>query len=292
LSSIRSLLLVIVLFCALGFGYVRWRDASSQRQLAESAVPEIDKQPVAFANRTFDPAAPPADMPSLSNGENAACESNFAANADVGGETGSTDATHGTVTITKIKVTLQANINIWTPPDVTTHVMEHEQGHRQIAEFYYQSADKIAARIAATYMGKHAEITGADLNAESNKWLEKMASEIAAEYNRELDPQPTQLLYDSITDHSRNGVVAADAVAHALKNVSIESLPSSSKADSENRIWAASFRWRGIDQPDLSVQSLWNDYCEEASFCGGWGAGAPIPKSYTRVSISFLSSGI
>ena len=33
----------------------------------------------------------------------------------------------------------------------------------------------------------------------------------------------TQLLYDSITDHSRNEVVVKDAVDHAIKNVSIES---------------------------------------------------------------------
>ena len=50
-----------------------------------------------------------------------------------------------------------------------------------------------------------------------------MAAEITDEYNRELNPEPTQLLYDSITDHSRNEVVAQDAVAHAIKNVSIES---------------------------------------------------------------------
>jgi hypothetical protein len=31
------------------------------------------------------------------------------------------------------------------------------------------------------------------------------------------------LLYDGITDHGRNEVVVKDAVAHALKNVSIES---------------------------------------------------------------------
>src|SRR5260370_41375724 len=31
--------------------------------------------------RTFDPAAPPADMPPLSTGESAECESNFVSNA-------------------------------------------------------------------------------------------------------------------------------------------------------------------------------------------------------------------
>jgi hypothetical protein len=50
-----------------------------------------------------------------------------------------------------------------------------------------------------------------------------MATEITEEYNKQLNPEPAQLLYDTITDHSRNEVVVKDAVAHALKNVSVES---------------------------------------------------------------------
>jgi hypothetical protein len=49
-----------------------------------------------------------------------------------------------------------------------------------------------------------------------------MATEITDEYDKELNSEPTQLLYDSITDHSRNDIVAKDAVAQALSNVAIE----------------------------------------------------------------------
>ena len=97
-----------------------------------------------------------------------------------------------------------------------------EQGHRQISETYYQAADKVAERIAARYMGKQTDIEGADLNAEANQMLQQMAAEITDAYNKELNPNPAQLLYDSITDHARNEVAVQDAVAHALKNVSIE----------------------------------------------------------------------
>ena len=171
----------------------------------------------------FDPAAPPPDMPPLSHGENAECDSNFLSSASVRGESRPTDATHATVTVTRINVTLQLQINIWVPVGVTPHVIEHEDGHRQISESYYQTADKLAARIAAAYMGKQIEITGADLGAESSEMLQQMAAEITDEYGRELNPGPAQLLYDSITDHGRNDVVVKDAVAHALKNVTIES---------------------------------------------------------------------
>ena len=95
-----------------------------------------------------------------------------------------TDATHATVTVTQIKVTLQLNIIIWVPTGVTPHVIEHEEGHRQISEYYYQTADKLAERVAASYMGKQVEVTGADLNAESIKALQQMGAEITDEYDR------------------------------------------------------------------------------------------------------------
>jgi hypothetical protein len=171
-------------------------------------------------------------MPPLTRGEDAECDSDFLSNASVSGQTRQTDATHATVTITQIKMTLQLNITIWVPPEVTQHVIEHEEGHRQISEYYYQTADKLAKRVAAIYMGKQFDITGTNLDAESSKLLLQTATEITDEYNKELNPAPTQLLYDAITDHSRNEVVAKDAVAHALKNVTIESTQPASPDDS------------------------------------------------------------
>jgi hypothetical protein len=218
----RGLIVLCVLLGVLVFGWFMWQDFSSRRQRREAPVPTINKQPVVFANRTFDPATPPNDMPPLTAGENAECDSDFLSKASVRGKSRQTDATHATVTITQIKVTLQLNINIWVPTGVTQHVIEHEGGHRQISEYYYQTADKLAERIAATYMGRQVDITGTDLDAESSKMLQQMATEITNEYNRELNPGPTQLLYDAITDHGRNDVVVKDAVAHAIKNVTIE----------------------------------------------------------------------
>ena len=219
---LRGLIVLCILLGVLICGWLTWRDFSSRRQLREAPVSTINKQPVVFANRTFDPATPPTDMPPLAPGENAECDSNFLSNASVRGESRQTDATHATVTITQIKVTLGLNINIWVPTGVTQHVMEHEEGHRQISEYYYQTADKLAERIATKYMGRRVEITGTDLGVESSKMLQQMATDITDEYNKELNPAPTQLLYDNITDHGRNEVVVRDAVAHALKNVTVE----------------------------------------------------------------------
>jgi hypothetical protein len=219
---LRRLIVTCVLLGLLIIGWLVWRDSSSRHQPREASAPAITKQPVAFASRTFDPAAPPADMPPLASGETAECDSEFLSSASVRGEPRQTDTTHATITITQIKMTLQLNINIWVPAGATQHLLEHEEGHRQISEYYYQTADKVAERISATYMGKQVEITGADLGAESTKMLQQVAADITDAYKRELNPGPTQLLYDSITDHGRNEVVK-DAVAHAVKNIAIES---------------------------------------------------------------------
>jgi len=83
----------------------------STHQPREAAV-LIQKEPVVFASRTFDPAAPPADMPPLPPGESAECDSDFLSKASVRGQPRRTDATHATLPITQVIVTLQRRINI------------------------------------------------------------------------------------------------------------------------------------------------------------------------------------
>lgn len=221
--TVRRFILLCAFVGAIIFGWFKWRERSTPRQPEDASGVTINKRPVNFSNRTFDPSGIPADMPPMAPGEDAECDSNFQSNASVGGETRQADATHATVTVTQVKMTLQLNVTIWVPADVTQHVVEHEEGHRQISEYYYRAADTLARRIAARFIGKQVDVTGTNLDAESNKVLQQMATEITGEYNTELSPGPAQSLYDTITDHSRNGVVATDAVAHALKNVVIES---------------------------------------------------------------------
>jgi hypothetical protein len=200
---------------------VRGRDAAPQPQSAESAGVTVDKQPVDFAKRTFDPGNPPAGMPPFAPAEEAVCDSNFMSNVSVGGDAEKMDATHEIVTITKVAVTLRLKITIWVPNDASQHVIDHEQGHRQISEFYYRGADKLASQIASTYMGKKEAISGPDLDAALNAWLQQEGNEIADEYGRELNPEPTQVHYDLITNYGRNGVAAPDAAAQALKDVTV-----------------------------------------------------------------------
>jgi hypothetical protein len=195
---------------------------SSLRQAAQGSGIAITREPVAFTTRTFDPANPPADMPPLSEGEEAECDSNFLSSASVGGEIQETDRGHAWVTISQINVKLELNVTIWAPASASPHVIEHEDGHRQISTHYYDGAAEIARSIAAKYIGEKTEVTGTDLAAESNQVFQRVAHDITDEYNRELNPEPAQLLYDEITDHGRNEVVVQDAVTSAIKNTGMQ----------------------------------------------------------------------
>jgi hypothetical protein len=219
---LRRVIVVVLLLGAIAFGWVKWRD-SSRQNLPEGSGPAISKLPIASANRTFDPAAPPADMPPLRRGESAECDSNFLSNASVSGESRQTDAAHAVLTITQVRMTLQLKITIWAPVGATEQVLQHEDGHRQISEYYYQTADKLAQRIAATYIGKQVEITGTDLNAVSSAMLQQLADEITGEYDKELNPESAQLLYDALTNHGRNDTPVKDAIATALRDVKVAS---------------------------------------------------------------------
>lgn len=190
-------------------------------QASAKAPIQITKEPVNFATRTFDPSAPPAEMPPLKPGEVAVCDSDFTSNAALSGENHRTDGTHATLTVTGAKITLQANVTIWIPVGASEAVIQHEQGHRQISEYYYRTADKVAEQIAETYVGRQVPITGADLDSEATVALRELAKEFTNEYGDQLNPDPAQELFDTMTDHSRNETPVSDAVTAAIKDAEI-----------------------------------------------------------------------
>jgi hypothetical protein len=222
----KAIVVLCGLLALLGLCWILLQHYAPDARRHVAAAPIIEKQAAIVTRNTFDPTAPPpADMPPMSAGELAVCDSNFTAQADVSGGSQELDSTHATLTITGVKMTLGLAVAIWTPVGATDHVIEHEDGHRQISEYYYQTADKLAAQIAAKYIGRQIPVEGADLHAEITKMLQQLGAEITDEYDKELNPETTQLRYDAITDHARNDVSAKDAVAQAMRETASTPLP-------------------------------------------------------------------
>jgi hypothetical protein len=225
---VRRIILLLVLLGVLVLGWLGWKTFSLRQQSAAVATaPTIVKQPVNFSNRTFDPQNPPSDMPPMSPGELAVCDSNFLSVANVTGNSQQLDDTHALVTVTQVKVTLQLRITIWVPFDASQHVIEHEQGHREISEYFYGNADKLAQQIASKYIGRQIQVSGANINSAIDKALQQMSSEITQEYDKQLNPEPAQSRYEALTDHGRNEVEAKDAIAQVLNDPALVSAPPS-----------------------------------------------------------------
>jgi hypothetical protein len=199
-------------------------DSGSSPKLPSDAV-QITKLPAQYMPHTFDPAAPPPNMPPLHSGEAAVCDSDFIARSSVRGQPRRSDSTHAMLTVTNVMMTLQLQTNVWVPVDAPQTIADHEEGHREIADYTYQTADQLAQRIAASYIGKRVEVSGDDLDSASSQKLLEIATEITNAYTTQINNNSTQLLYDNITDHSRNGVIAKDAVEHAIKNAAVEAAP-------------------------------------------------------------------
>jgi hypothetical protein len=168
-------------------------------------------------HRTFDSRRPPREMPQLKPPEAAVCASDFLSDAGVGGHAVQTDATHAKLIIDRVEVTLQLNITIWLPQNPARTVVEHEEGHRQIAEYFYKNADAIAKRLAQPYRGKTIEISGRDLRKAASVALNKAGTEITEAYNKEMPVELTESRYDAITNHSLKDIPVPDAVAQAIR---------------------------------------------------------------------------
>ncbi len=174
----------------------------------------IMKMPVVAGTQTFDPRRSLRDMPPLRPPEEAVCASDFLSDASVGGQAEQTDATHGKLTINRIKVTLHLNITIWVPTNPPKTTVD---GHGQISEYYYKNAEAIARRIAEPSIGKVIAISGRDLRNAVSAALQQAGADITNEYNRQMWVETTQARFDLITEHSRKDIPAPDAVAQALK---------------------------------------------------------------------------
>lgn len=206
---------------------------------ADQPQVEIVKMPAQIGTRYFDPKRPPRDLPPLQPPEEAVCAGDFLSDASVGAQAIQTDATHAKATINRIKVTIQLNMTIWLPNNPQKWTVEHEEGHRQISEYYYRHADVVARRVAEPYLGRTVEISGRDLRRALSDAIGKIAGEITGEYNRQMPVEATQERFDAITEHSRKEIAVADAVAQALKEtypgqaglVPASATPSAAEAD-------------------------------------------------------------
>jgi len=200
MARYRSVLLILLALAANALG----------------AAVEVNKAPPAVEHRKFERNNPPSDMPPLEPQEAAVTKSVFGIASEFSVQA-MPEEKRGNKTLTRVKVTgvtlnLSLKITVWLPTDAPRTIVDHEEGHRQISEYFYKDADKIARVIAQKYMGRTYEAEGGDAEGASRAALDKAINELSQIYMAQTQNIAARAneIFDEITSHGRNQNISVD----------------------------------------------------------------------------------
>jgi hypothetical protein len=177
----------------------------------------VHKLPVKVMKQTFDPHHLPKQMPPLVPGEAGLCHYEFTTDIQTGGDVDTIAPGQVKVTIDSVEINCSLPITIFLEPKAPQRIIEHEDGHRSVCEYYYANIDVYAKRAAEHVMGKTFVGKGKDKQSAIN---DAIGQAIAAINKEILDQTRVRAVacndrYDKITDHSRNPGSQAEAASKA-----------------------------------------------------------------------------
>ncbi|HZN64895.1 MAG TPA: hypothetical protein VFB66_06305 [Tepidisphaeraceae bacterium] len=183
------------------------------------------KKPPVIERRVFDRRNPPADMPELEPKTSAVTTIRYGCAASVRGPVVSRRRRGGeyevTCRIDTIEADLDCTITVWIPRRARQIWIDHEEGHRVIAERAYEPADAIARHEARKLLGKTFAGTGQTSAAATSAALSRAATEFMEAYQAEAHGWSKRVgdRFDEITDHSENqSVTVEDAIRQAFED--------------------------------------------------------------------------
>jgi hypothetical protein len=169
----------------------------------------INKHSPNVTERRFDPAHPPAEMPPLTGNEAAVTAYNLSCSVRTAYEISdirpSGDAYTAVGRIQQVTVDLGLQIVIWLPQHANDQLIQHEYGHRAIAQRMYERADAIARAAADHLIGRTFQGTGPTRDAATHAPGQLAGEELTRAYTSQLtDPTSRiQARYDDLTEHGR-----------------------------------------------------------------------------------------
>ncbi|HEY1629534.1 MAG TPA: hypothetical protein VGF52_06725 [Tepidisphaeraceae bacterium] len=185
----------------------------------------ITRSQAVIEHRVFDPNNPPADMPKLAGDEAALTESYFSANSSVGGSVVDQQKTDNgcrtSIKVDTVQMTLRLRVTVWLPTNAVPKIVNHEEGHRAIAEYFYRDADAAARRVAEELIGQTISGSGSDCDAAGQNATKQAAQILGARYMGAVDVPcgKAQELYDQITEHGTNAVKEEKAIKQAIQGI-------------------------------------------------------------------------
>ena len=192
---------------------------------AARAAVTVQKKPAVVERKTFDPGNPPAEMPPLNAGELAVTSSDYQCGTQVqyaprrsktrGGRHAVSYTVHG------VKMVLELKIVIWNPTSASEKLKAHEEGHREISETMYKTAEVHAKAAGQKLDGRRFVGEG-----DTPEAAEKAADEALQAANKEVCESYLELtsragvrvqnFYDDLTGHGRKPMAEKDAIKQAF----------------------------------------------------------------------------
>lgn len=197
---------------------------------AHGAV-SVQKKPPVVERKTFDPANKPAEMPPLNPNELAVAASEFDCAAQVQllpRRSKTRGGRHAlSYTVHAVKVVIGLKVVIWNPTDASEKLKAHEEGHREISETVYRTAEVHAKAVARKLDGRR--IVG---EGDTPEAAQKAADEAMAAANKQMCEEYMDLTsrtavrvqntYDALTGHGTRPIAEKEAIRQAFAKEAAE----------------------------------------------------------------------
>jgi len=190
----------------------------------------VDLDPPQRTTTTYDPRDPPPQLPTVATpGAAGAADkagvtvSDFSCTAVVNGreikQSNNGSVCVAAVRVESVHITLGLKITEWVACTAGPKTLAHEDGHRMIAEHFYDRAQQTAEAIGRQLIGRDFFGSGANPAAAATDALNVAARQIAEQYMQHVrDPsQQVQDAYDRITSHGTNTAEELDAIEQAMR---------------------------------------------------------------------------
>ena len=180
---------------------------------------KVEKTPAVIVRKTFDRRNPPKEMPPLGPRADAVTHFRFGCATSASYETTSKRPDRGrgqctaTARINELTVRLELEITIWVPKDARQTLIDHEEGHRVIAERVYETAERAARAEGAKWVGRTVTGKAATCAAAADVAVRDANHRFCQAYLEATSGWSGRVgdLYDVITDHGRRRSPTAEA---------------------------------------------------------------------------------
>jgi len=177
----------------------------------------VHKATPTVAQRTFDPKHPPKDIPVLVPGEAGITHYEYTTDIAVAGDSDTLGPGSVNLIVDTADINLSLPITVWLESKPTQQLIDHENGHVAISEYYYANIDVYARCAAQAIMGKTFNGTGKDKQSAEDDATHRAIQQIETEILNQTRVRAVACndRYDKITNHGQNPGSQADAAAQA-----------------------------------------------------------------------------